>query len=85
MSVRWERVAQTALHPLRLRIIELAAGEDVARFSPSEVAETLGAPLGTVSYHIRQLHHHGLLEAAGTQPRRGAIEHFYRASAELIG
>jgi hypothetical protein len=41
-----------------------------------------------VAYHIRKLVATGLLEAAGTSQRRGAVEHSYRASAgalELLG
>jgi DNA-binding transcriptional ArsR family regulator len=47
--------------------------------SPSELAEELGEPLGNVSYHVRLLHELGLIDLVGTTPRRGAIEHHYRA------
>jgi hypothetical protein len=32
-----------------------------------------------VSYHIRLLHDLGAIELVATEPRRGALEHFYRA------
>jgi hypothetical protein len=39
----------------------------------------LGLPLGRVSYHIRLLHDLGAIELVSTEPRRGALEHYYRA------
>lgn len=47
--------------------------------SPKEVAAELGASLGVVSYHVRMLCSAGFLELVGTQLRRGATEHYYRA------
>ena len=47
--------------------------------SPSEIAEEIGAPLGNVSYHVRFLARVGLIELTSTKPRRGAVEHYYRA------
>ena len=47
--------------------------------SPNQLARELGLPLGRVSYHIRLLHDLGAIELVGTEPRRGALEHFYRA------
>ena len=49
--------------------------------SPSELAEELGEPLGNVSYHVRNLADLGCIELVGTTPRRGALEHHYRATA----
>jgi hypothetical protein len=47
--------------------------------SPSELADALGEPLGNVSYHVRILRELDCLELVRTEPRRGALEHFYRA------
>ncbi len=47
--------------------------------SPSEIAEEVSAPLGNVSYHVRFLERVGLLELVEARPRRGAVEHYYRA------
>jgi predicted transcriptional regulator len=30
-----------------------------------------------VSYHVRQLENAGLIELVATEPRRGALEHYY--------
>jgi hypothetical protein len=45
------------------------------------MATELDAPLGVVSYHMRQLEKLKLLRLVRREPRRGAIEHFFTASA----
>ena len=63
-------------HPLRARILGIL---EERRASPSELAEELSAPLGTVSYHVRTLAQLGLIKLVKKTPRRGAIEHHYEA------
>src|SRR3712207_5778126 len=63
-------------HPLPQKILA-ALSERVA--SPSELAEELGEPLGNVSYHVRMLVDLGCIELVSTTPRRGALEHHYKA------
>jgi DNA-binding transcriptional ArsR family regulator len=70
---------QAFAHPLRVRIIEELAQGKVAR-SPSELADEFDAPLGNVSYHVRQLAAFGFLELRREVPRRGAVEHYYSLS-----
>jgi len=41
----------------------------------------LDAPLGVVSYHVRMLRDYDCVELVRTEPRRGALQHFYRAIA----
>ena len=65
-------------HPLRARILQ-RLGERVA--SPGDLAAELGAPLGVVSYHVRMLRDYDCVELVRTEPRRGALQHFYRATA----
>ena len=69
-------LARVLAHPLRVQILG-ALDERVA--SPSELARELDGSLGTVSYHVRQLERAGLIELVSTAPRRGALEHYYRA------
>src|ERR671938_1297573 len=69
-------VIKALTHPLRVQILR-ALEERTA--SPSELAEEIGAPLGNVSYHVRQLHALGLIKLVKKTPRRGAIEHHYKA------
>src|SRR5215213_7020467 len=72
------RIAKALAHPLRARILQ-RLGERVA--SPAELAAELGAPLGVVSYHVRMLRDYDCVELVRTEPRRGALQHFYRATA----
>lgn len=74
------RLAKALSHPLRQRLL-VALNDRVA--SPSDLADELGARLGDVSYHTRQLHLHGCLELVRTERRRGAIKHFYTASVRF--
>jgi DNA-binding transcriptional ArsR family regulator len=66
-------------HPVRIQILNIL-GEQVA--SPNQIAEISGEPLGTVAYHVRVLLKGGFIELAGTEPRRGATEHFYRSNPD---
>lgn len=71
-------------HPVR---IEIATFTDEDRVSPKGMARRLSegghagaVGLGTLSYHFRELRGLNVLRPAGTEPRRGAIEHFYALS-----
>jgi DNA-binding transcriptional ArsR family regulator len=47
--------------------------------SPKEIAEELQEPLGKVSYHVSVLRDCRLITLDHKVPRRGAVEHFYKA------
>jgi DNA-binding transcriptional ArsR family regulator len=66
-------------HPLRLRLLEavIEGGEE----SPVRLARRFELTLSTVSRHMRMLRDLGFIEQTRTEPRRGAVEHFYRAAA----
>jgi DNA-binding transcriptional ArsR family regulator len=70
------RVAKALSHPLRAHVLAIL-NERVA--SPNQMAEELGEPLGNVSYHVKALLELQCIELVSTTPRRGAVEHFYRA------
>lgn len=70
------RIVKALAHPLRQNILTIL-NERVA--SPSEISEELGERLGNVSYHVRTLLDLGCIELVSTTPRRGAVEHHYRA------
>ena len=74
------RLVKGLAHPLRIQILRVLEAR-VA--SPSEIAEEIGAPLGNVSYHVRFLARVGLIELTSTKPRRGAVEHYYRAVGRI--
>lgn len=61
-------------HPLRARIYESLEGREA---SPRRLSTELGAPLGTVAYHVRRLLDFGLIRLVRVSRRRGAIEHHY--------
>jgi DNA-binding transcriptional ArsR family regulator len=65
-------------HPLRLQLLTLVTERGEA--SPIELARMLDQPLSTVSHHVRTLRDLGYLELTRTEPRRGAVEHYYRAA-----
>jgi DNA-binding transcriptional ArsR family regulator len=69
-------VAAIVAHPLRARCW-IALSERVA--SPNELRTEFGASIGDVSYHVGVLERLGHVELVETKPRRGAIEHYYRA------
>src|SRR3954471_11805810 len=71
-----EALLRAISHPLRHRLLGMLDGRTA---SPNELARELDLPLGRVSYHIRLLHDLGAIELVGTEPRRGALEHYYRA------
>jgi DNA-binding transcriptional ArsR family regulator len=75
-SIDDPRYVKALSHPIRVRVLALLE-ERMA--SPVELAEVLGVSLGSVSYHVRNLHRLGLIELKKETRRRGAIEHHYRA------
>mgnify|MGYP001255542958 CR=1 FL=1 len=64
-------------HPLRQKILQ-ALTDRVA--SPSQVAKEIDEPLSNVSYHFKILVKCEAVELVKTEPVRGALEHFYRAT-----
>lgn len=70
-------------HVLRQHILLAAVQGPV---SPNELSNLLEEGLSQVSYHVKVLHKDcgELIELVDTQPRRGAIEHFYRTSAKTM-
>jgi DNA-binding transcriptional ArsR family regulator len=81
-TINWKRVADATLHPMQVEILQAAATRD--RLSPVQFGDD-GTSVSLVSYHFRALLKAGLLEAAGTAPRRGATEHFYRLARGARG
>jgi DNA-binding transcriptional ArsR family regulator len=73
-----ERLAKALSHRLRVQILQRLTEHGAA--SPSELADVLEEPLGNISYHMRVLRELDCLEFVRTEPRRGALEHFYRAT-----
>ncbi len=64
-------------HRLRAQILDFLI--DHGKASPVEMSRELPAPVGDISHHVKQLVKYGCAEQVSTRPRRGAVEHFYRA------
>jgi DNA-binding transcriptional ArsR family regulator len=75
-----ERLAKALSHPLRQRVLQLLNEGGV--MSPNELANELSEPLGNVSYHVRILRELECVELVRTEQRRGALEHYYRPTAQ---
>src|SRR3954452_2778194 len=69
-------IVKALSHPLRMRILT-RLNEGVA--SPNEMAKEFEESLPLISYHVRILRELDCIELVRTTPRRGAIEHHYRA------
>ncbi len=72
-----EKISHSVNHSVRLDAF-LATFE--AMTSPNEVAKLLRKPLATVSFHMSELRKDGVIELVKKVQRRGAIEHYYRAT-----
>jgi DNA-binding transcriptional ArsR family regulator len=70
-------VAKAFAHPLRVQIL-IILNEKVA--SPNMLANHLDQSLNLVAYHVRVLEKYDCIELVDTKQRRGATEHFYRAT-----
>jgi DNA-binding transcriptional ArsR family regulator len=72
-----QELVKALAHPIRVQILEALQGR-VA--SPTQISEGMEESLGVVSYHANTLVDYGCIELVRTRPRRGAIEHFFRAA-----
>lgn len=66
-------------HPLRRELLRLYVKEE-GRLSPKQLSDFTKKHLSLVGYHVRELANYGAIELVGTRPRRGAVEHFYKAT-----
>lgn len=64
-------------HPIRVLSMTILA-ERVA--SPKEIADLIGETTGHVAYHVKELFKAGFVEVVDTQPVRGAVQTFYKAT-----
>jgi DNA-binding transcriptional ArsR family regulator len=72
-----QQLAKALAHPLRVRILS-SLHNGIS--SPNQLAQELNEPLGNVSYHVKTLLEYDCVELVKTEPRRGAVEHYYRAT-----
>ncbi len=74
-------VAKAFAHPLRVQILTIL-NERVC--SPNRLSQELGRSLNLVAYHVRVLEKYNCIELVETKQRRGATEHFYRATTRPL-
>lgn len=74
-----QRLVKALAHPLRVRILETLS-DGVS--SPNRLSKALGTRLSDVDYHTRKLERCGCLRLVDTAKRRGATEHFYKATPD---
>ena len=71
-------LVQALAHPLRARMLSILQEREA---SPKELAGEFGIPLANVAYHIQVLRKLKLIKLVKKTPRRGAVEHHYRADS----
>jgi DNA-binding transcriptional ArsR family regulator len=76
-----QNIVKALAHPLRVRILTVL-NDQVA--SPNELRKLLEEGLSQVSYHVKVLKDFEMIEMVKTEPRRGAVEHFYRATSKVF-
>lgn len=67
---------QALAHPLRARMLGILQEREA---SPKELAAEFDIPLANVAYHIQVLRKLKLIRLVKKTPRRGAVEHHYKA------
>jgi DNA-binding transcriptional ArsR family regulator len=73
-----QRLVKALAHELRVQVLTIL-NERMA--SPNELAKDLNEGLSQVSYHVKVLKDYDCIELVKTEPRRGAVEHYYKATS----
>jgi DNA-binding transcriptional ArsR family regulator len=68
--------ASIVSHPIRCRALTILADREA---SPVEIGRELGMDPSHIAYHVKVLLEEGLIELTEEIPRRGSIEHRFRA------
>jgi DNA-binding transcriptional ArsR family regulator len=72
-----QELVKALAHPLRVEILAIL-NDRMA--SPNELSKELEEGLSQVSYHVKVLKDFKCIEMVKTEPRRGAVEHYYTAT-----
>ena len=76
-----QRIIKSLAHPMRVEILAIL-NDRMA--SPNELSKELEEGLSQISYHVKVLRDFEMIEMVKTEPRRGAVEHYYRASSKVF-
>ena len=91
--INYALIGEMLLHPTAQRILAVMAQAETMTVSPKQLADEMSEPIGNISYHVGTLagarasspfHDSPLLELVDTEPRRGAVEHFYRLTRRAV-
>lgn len=77
------RLMKAMAHPMRIHIVS-EINKPGRLLSPARFSEMVERPLSLVNYHFRELEKYDCIEVADEIPRRGAIEHLYRATRRVL-
>jgi hypothetical protein len=77
------RLMRAMTHPIRIQVLS-EINKPGVQLSPVRFAENAALPLQNVHYHFKELEKFGCIEIAEEIPRRGAVEHVYRASRRVL-
>ncbi len=69
-------VVKALAHETRVEILRILNEREA---SPRQLAKLLDQSLTQVGYHVKWLSDSEVIQLARTEPRRGAVEHYYRA------
>lgn len=72
-----ELVVFVVQHPIRVDALQILNEREA---SAAEISRLIGEDMKKVGNHIKALAEHGCIELVRTEKKRGAEEHFYRAS-----
>lgn len=89
-KINYSLIGEALIHPIQKRILEAFRAQPRAQLTPLALSNDLSEPLGVVSYHVSLLAgdprgrfaRTPLLELTHTEPRRGAVAHFYVLTKE---
>jgi len=76
-----QRLMKALSHETRVQILSLLVDGE---WSPNMLSKELDIHLSKISYHIKELRDYELIELTKTEPRRGAVEHFYKAVERIV-
>jgi DNA-binding transcriptional ArsR family regulator len=74
-------LVQALAHPLRARMLYVLQERPA---SPKELSEEFDIPLANAAYHVQVLRKLKLIRLVKKTPRRGAVEHHYRADPDAL-
>lgn len=76
-------LGRMSMHPTKEAVIWTMA-EEGRPIGPIELSKLIDEPLGNISYHAKKLEEAKIIELVRTEPRRGAVAHFYSLAPGVV-